>query len=160
MASPASVLYVELVMSVDRMSGSAHAAAERRAAEGRAGSVDDWPPHVVLAHVADVDEQVWTPRLELMVTAFDQGAEPPSFDWWEPDGVATYERYHAMSVDDAAARLMATRIAMLTRMRELSPEQWAGARAQHETFGEMDIEALVLATLAHDEEHRGSLVLR
>jgi hypothetical protein len=53
---------------------------------------------------------------------------------------------------------MATRIAMLTRLRELEPEQWA-ATAQHEVFGLMDVQALVLAVLAHDEEHRASLVL-
>jgi hypothetical protein len=158
MASPASVLYVELVMSVDRITESARAAVERRSAEGLVGGSDDWPPHVVVAHVSDVDEQVWMPRLELMVAAYDEGRPAPSFDWWEPDGDATYSRYHGLTLDDAAARLMSTRISMITRMRELTPEQWAGARASHATFGEMDVEALVLATLGHDEEHRGSLV--
>jgi hypothetical protein len=158
-ASPASVLYVELVMSVDRMTESARAAVARREAGGVVGGPDDWPPHVIVGHVSDVDEQVWTPRLALMLEAFEAGQRPPSFDWWEPDDESTYARYAGTSLDDAAARLMSTRIAMLTRLRELTPEQWAGARAQHETFGEMDVEALILATLGHDEEHRGSLVM-
>ena len=153
------MLYVELVMSVDRITGSARAAVDRRAAAGVVGGSDDWPPAVVVAHVSDVDEQVWTPRIEVMVAAFDAGRPAPGFDWWEPDGEATYARYRDISLDDAAARLMSTRIAMLTRLRELSAEQWAGARAQHATFGDMDLEALVLATLGHDEEHRGSLVM-
>jgi hypothetical protein len=160
MASPASVLYVELVMSVDRITESARAAAARREAEGVVGTPEDWPPHVVVAHVADVDEQVWGPRLVQMVAAYEAGDPPPHFDWWEPDGQATYARYCDSTVEDAAARLMSTRIMLMTSLRELTPEQWAGARAQHDVFGEMDVEALVLATLGHDEEHRGSLVLR
>jgi hypothetical protein len=148
-ASPASVLYVELVMSVDRVGEAA------RSAPVVAG---EWPPAVVVAHVGDVDEQVWLPRIEQMVAAHAAGATPPSFTWWEPDGEATYERNRDLSVDDAIARSMAARITMLTRLRELTPEQW-GARGQHEIFGDMDIEAVIYAVLAHDEEHRASLLL-
>jgi hypothetical protein len=147
--SPASVLYVELVMSVDRIGEAARSAPS---VEG------EWPPAVVVAHVGDVDEQVWLPRIEQMVAAHDAHAAPPSFTWWEPDGDATYERYRDISVDDAIARTMAARISLLTRLRDLAPEQWA-ARGQHEIFGEMDIEAVVYAVLAHDEEHRASLLL-
>ena len=149
MATPNSVLYVELVMSVDRLHLSATKAVAR---EG------EWPPAVVVAHVGDVDEQVWGPRLQRMVSAYDSGAQPPAFDWWEPDGASTLERYADLSVDDAAARTMATRIALLTALRDLRDEQWA-ATAHHEVFGVMTVQDLVLAVLAHDEEHRGSLVL-
>ena len=148
-ASPASVLYVELVMSVDRIGEAARAARTR---EG------EWPPAVVVAHVGDVDEQVWMPRLAQMVTAYDAGDPPPSFTWWEPDGEGTYARFRDLSVDDAVARTMSARISLLTRLRDLSAEQW-GARAQHEIFGDMDVQAVIYAVLAHDEEHRASLVL-
>ena len=149
MASPPSVLYVELVMSVDRIGEAA------RAADVVAG---EWPPAVVVAHVGDVDEQVWLPRIEQMVAAHDSGAPAPSFVWWEPDADATYDRHRVMSVDDAIAHSMSARISVLTRLRELTPEQW-GARGQHEIFGDMDIEAVIYAVLAHDEEHRASLLL-
>ncbi len=149
MATPNSVLYVELVMSVDRLHQSAEKAGAR---EG------EWPPSVVVAHVGDVDEQVWTPRLMQMVAAFDAGAPPPELTWWEPDADATLERYAAWSLDDAAARTMRTRIALLTALRELRDDQW-GATALHEVFGVLDVQELVLRVLAHDEEHRGSLVL-
>jgi hypothetical protein len=148
-ASPASVLYVELVMSIDRIGDAARVAPVRQG---------EWPPAVVVAHLADVDEQVWLPRVEEMVAAFDTTAALPHFSWWEPDPVATLERYRSMSVDDAVARAMAARIAMITRLRHLTTEQWAGARGQHDVFGEMDVEAVVLATLGHDEEHRASFV--
>jgi hypothetical protein len=148
-ASSASVLYVELVMSVDRIGEAARSAPE---VEG------EWPPAVVVAHVGDVDELVWLPRIERMVSAFDSGSTPPAFTWWEPDAEETFARYREMSIDDAIARTMAARIAMLTRLRDLEPEQW-GAQGTHEIFGEMDIEAVIYAVLAHDEEHRASLLL-
>jgi len=149
-ANPASVLYVELVMSIDRIGDAA------RAAEVRDG---EWPPAVVVAHLADVDEQVWHARIDEMVAAFDAGAPAPEFANWEPDPVATLERYREWSVDDAVARSMATRIAFVTRLRDLSPEQYAGIRGRHEVFGDMDTQAVVMAVLAHDEEHRASLIL-
>jgi len=144
------VLYVELVMSVDRIGDAARIAPVR---EG------EWPPAVVVAHLADVDEAVWHARIYLMVEALETGAPEPYFDNWEPDPVATYERYRDWSVDDAVARAMATRIAFVTRLRGLTPEQYAGIRGRHEVFGEMDVQAVVMAVLAHDEEHRASLLL-
>ena len=149
-ANPASVLYVELVMSVDRIGDAARAATP---------TPGEWPPAVVVAHLADVDESVWHARIDEMVEAFDSGAPAPYFDNWEPDPVATLERYRDWPVDDAVARAMATRIAFVTRLRELSPDQYAGIRGRHEVFGEMDVQAVVMAMLAHDEEHRASLVL-
>ena len=119
---------------------------------------DGWPPQVIVSHVSDVDEQVWTPRIDLMVDAFERGDAAPQLEWWEPDGEATLARYATSTLDEAAARAMATRIALLTRLRAVTPEQWDGARAEHAAFGTMDLEALVLATLAHDEEHRATLV--
>lgn len=151
MANPASVLYVELVMSIDRIGDAARAAGPR--AEG------EWPPAVVVAHLGDVDEQVWHARIDEMVAAYDAGTVEPRFANWEPDPVATYEHYRDWTVDDAVARAMAARISFVTRLRELTPEQYAGIRGHHEVFGEMDTQAVVMAVLAHDEEHRGSLVL-
>ena len=150
MAVSPSVLYVELVMSIDRIIDASRTAVPEP---------DGWPPQVIVSHVSDVDEQVWTPRIDLMVDAFESGDAAPQLEWWEPDGEATLARYATSTLDEAAARAMATRIALLTRLRAVTPEQWDGARAEHAAFGTMDLEALVLATLAHDEEHRATLVL-
>jgi hypothetical protein len=148
-SNPASVLYVELVMSIDRIGDAA------RASDPIEG---EWPPAVVVAHLADVDEQVWHARIDAMVEAFESRAPTPEFANWEPDPVATYDRYRDWSVDDATARAMATRIALVTRLRDLTPAQFDGIRGQHEVFGTMDTHAVVMAVLAHDEEHRASLL--
>ena len=62
-----------------------------------------------------------------------------------------------LTLDDAAGLVMASRISILTKLRDLADEDW-DARAIHATFGEIDVRGLVLEILAHDEEHRASLV--
>ena len=61
--------------------------------------------------------------------------------------------FAGVDADEAGARLLASRTSLLHRLRELSEEDWA-AQAEHDTFGPMDIEGLMLQVLAHDEEHR------
>ena len=148
-SNPTSVLLVELVMSVDRLIESAKATVNPGSA---------WPPEVVLGHVFDVDERVWMTRLEAMVDAHRRHLVPPQYTWWEPVGDKTAATYASWSLDDAAARVMSQRIALLTQLRDLSPDDW-NARAIHDTFGDMDVRELVLQVLAHDEEHRASFVV-
>jgi hypothetical protein len=154
MANPPAVLMVELVMSIDRMIQSAQTAQEKQSHLVIPG---EWPAQVVLGHVSQVDEQVWMPRIAKMCTAFAAGDEPPSFDWWEPDATATYERFKDMSLSEAAALAMSVRTQLLSVVKELTPELWT-ATAEHEAFGHIDIAGLIIQILTHDEEHRASLV--
>jgi hypothetical protein len=124
---------VELVMSIDRMSQSAQAAQE---VQSHLVIPGEWPAQVVLGHVSQVDEQVWMPRIAQMCSAQAAGDEPPSFDWWEPDASATYERFKDMSISEASGL----------------------ATAEHEAFGRIDVAGLIIQILTHDEEHRASLV--
>lgn len=152
MAIPRPVLMVELLMSADRVI---------TAAEGVAipadPDVDWWSPAVVMGHLSQVDLEVWLPRLELMVQT-RAGSARASFTWWEPDAEATRRAFGDLSTDDAAARLLASRTSLLLRVRDLSEDDWS-ALADHDTFGPMDVEGLMLQVLAHDEEHRASLLL-
>jgi hypothetical protein len=154
MPNPPAVLMVELVMSVDRMIQSAQTAAKSQSHLPIPG---EWPAQVVLGHVSQVDEQVWIPRIALMCQAQTDGAEPPSFPWWEPDANVTFDRFNEMSLEQASAAAMSARTQLLSAIKELTPEQWS-ARAQHEAFGEIDIAGLIIQILTHDEEHRASLV--
>lgn len=157
MAIAPSVLMVELIMSADRV---IQAAEKVEAKESSAsGSSDEWGPQVILGHLSQVDEEVWLRRINLMVDAYDSGADVPAFVWWEPDPVETQTRFASYSVQDAGAELMSTRTKVLTRLRDLSEEQWQ-AVASHDTFGQISITDLLLEQLGHDEEHRGTLVAR
>ena len=152
MAIPRPVLMVELLMSADRVITAAEAAAIPAHPD-----VDWWSPAVVVGHLSQVDLEVWLPRLELMVEA-RAGSTQPSFAWWEPDADETRRAFGDLSTDDAAARLLASRTSLLLRVRDLSDDDWS-ARADHDTFGPIDVEGLMLQVLAHDEEHRASLLL-
>lgn len=149
MPIPHSVLIVELLMSADRVITAARTAPQ-------ADDADAWPPAVIIGHLGQVDEQVWIPRIDAMVAAI--GSPEPEFTWWEPDPEKTRAAFAGASVDDAAARLLASRTSLLHRLRNLTDEQWA-ASARHATFGELDVEGLLIQVLGHDEEHRASLVL-
>ena len=148
MPIPRSVLMVELLVSADRVIESARAAVP-------SSDPAVWPPATVVGHLSLVDEHVWLPRLELMVAS----TIVPSFTWWEPDSEMTAAAFAGASVDDAGARLLASRTGLLRHLRELDDDGWAST-GLHAVFGEMDVEALMLQALAHDEEHRASLVLR
>ena len=154
MPNPPAVLMVELVMSIDRMIQSAQTAAEK---QNHLVIPGEWPAQVVLGHVSQVDEQVWMPRIAQMCSALAAGGEPPSFDWWEPDGSATYERFKDMSLSETSALAMSVRTQLLSVVKELTPEQWS-ATAEHEAFGHIDVSGLIIQILTHDEEHRASLV--
>ena len=150
MAIAPAVLLVELVMSADRLIQAAQ----------KAPDVDgEWSPATIIGHLSQVDEQVWTNRLEVMLNAQAKGEPAPGFVWWEPDPVETAELFAKHTVEEAGAQLMTTRTHLLTRLRELTPEQWE-AQANHDTWGEIDVTGLLLRALAHDEEHRGTLVYR
>jgi hypothetical protein len=146
--NPVSVLLVELLMSVDRMIDSAKTAVQ---------VPGEWPPATILGHVSQVDDQVWLVRIRQMVDAHRQGAAVPEYEWWEPDAEATADAFAQSTVEDAAGHLMANRIAILTELRDLTEDDWQ-AQAIHATFGQIDVRGLILEVLAHDEEHRASLV--
>ena len=154
MPNPPAVLMVELVMSIDRMIQSAQSAKQ---AQSHLQIPGEWPAQVVLGHVSQVDEQVWAPRIVQMCQALADGAQPPSFPWWEPDADTTFARFSEMTLEEASAQAISARTALLTLVKDLTPEQW-GASAVHEAFGTIDIAGLIIQILTHDEEHRASLV--
>jgi DinB superfamily len=146
--NPVSVLLVELLMSVDRMIESSKSATQ---------VAGEWPPATILGHVSQVDEQVWSVRIDQMVQAHRDGSAVPTYVWWKPNAEQTAAAFEGSTLDDAAGLVMASRISILTKLRDLADEDW-DARAIHATFGEIDVRGLVLEILAHDEEHRASLV--
>ncbi len=117
----------------------------------------EWSPATILGHVSQVDEKVWLVRINQMVSAHRDGLAVPTYEWWEPDAELTAAAFVDATLDDAAGQVMAARIAMLTALRDLAEDDW-NARAIHVTFGEIDMRGLVMEILAHDEEHRASLV--
>jgi DinB superfamily len=149
MANPVSVLMVELLMSADRIITAAQAAPIP-------ADTSTWAPSVVVGHLTLVDTEVWLTRIDEMVASRASGHRP-HWVWWEPDADVTALTFAGIGVDEAGARLLATRTALLHRLRQLSPDDWA-AEAEHEDFGVIDVQGLIMQALGHDEEHRASLL--
>lgn len=148
MAFSEKVLLAELVMSIDRLMESAK----------KAPIVDgEWSPATVLGHISQVDEQVWLARTQLMVETQKAGGDEPKFVWWEPDPVATAEKFKNYDLELACAEALQARTKLVTFLNSLEAHQW-DAKATHATFGSMDVRELIFQTLSHDEEHRGSFV--
>ncbi|MCX6430796.1 MAG: DinB family protein [Actinobacteria bacterium] len=121
-------------------------------AESVAYSGDGWNPTTVLGHIVDVDNEVWMARFELMLHAFTASEPPVQFSWWEPDSVATVERYFTYSLVQAQAALMNSRKRMVAFLSGLT-EAERQAPAIHKTFGAVTIESMVRVILSHDDEH-------
>lgn len=143
-----AVLMTELVLSVDRLIQSASQSQPRPG---------EWAPQIVLGHIAMNDEQNWSSRLERMTRAHRDSDLAPVFDWFEPPAEEVEREYSDVSVEDAGARLLSTRTHLLTKLRDLSKDDW-DATAEHAIFGLMTVYDLVLQILAHDEEHRAGLL--
>jgi hypothetical protein len=142
------VLIVELVMSIDRMIESAKLANP---------PVGEWNASTLLGHVSQVDLQVWLPRVEMMLAAQSANEAEPSFTFWEPDPIETARIFESMDIEDAAGVALQARTKLVTYLSTLTANQW-DARANHATFGSMDVRDLIFKALTHDEEHRASLL--
>ena len=147
MNSSRTDVLVELMASANRLAETANTAFS---------SDESWTPTTILGHVSDVDEQVWHARIHLMVNALHKGLPTPSLMWWEPDAAATELKYRDFSLDQAIARLFASRTAIIETLSNLSDEEWQ-ASALHDTFGTLTVTLLPEKILLHDEEHLESL---
>jgi uncharacterized damage-inducible protein DinB len=117
---------------------------------------EGWTPAIILGHIVDVDKEVWMARFELMREAKSNGKPIPQLISWEPDPVATAEKYADFSVEQSQKLLNESRSAMITYLTSM-PEEDRTAAAHHDAFGDITIESMVQVILDHDEEHRLSL---
>ncbi|CAB4925079.1 unannotated protein [freshwater metagenome] len=116
----------------------------------------EWTPAIILGHLVDVDKEVWMARFELMKSTQASGAPIPQLQWWEPDPVVTAEKYATQSFAEARTKLLASRVNMVSYLKNLSVQDRAAA-AQHRTFGSITIESMLQVLLDHDKEHQASI---
>lgn len=117
---------------------------------------EGWTPAIILGHIVDVDNEVWMARFQLMRDAKANGAPIPQLAWWEPDPVATAEKYADYTVAQSQQLLIDSRKTMIDYLTGM-PDEDRLAQAQHKTFGPITIESMLQVILDHDEEHRLSL---
>jgi hypothetical protein len=118
----------------------------------RTEAIRGWPPQVLLGHLAYVEHAVWLPRLKAM-----DADHPPTWDWWEPQGVDWSGLYGGRTYADVADEFELARNETVAYLGALPDEDWA-RRARHAVFGELAVAGLCEEILAHDHEHLADLV--
>lgn len=110
----------------------------------------EWSAREVVLHLAAVDEEVWHPRLDALVRE-----DFPHWPWVEPGPLAGpgVERF-----EGALAAFAERRAATVARLDALDDAGWRKV-GRHETFGLLDVAALLRIAIDHDAEHLAQLAL-
>ena len=146
------VLLVELIMSADRIIGASEAAQ-------MPANPERWSASVLLGHLTQVDEEVWSERIRILL-ADDYDLRHPEgalFPWWEPDPAETRKRFEGVETASVAADFLAMRTSVLMLLKGIPLPIWQ-RKWRHEVRGELTLTDLILWILEHDEEHRESLL--
>jgi hypothetical protein len=106
----------------------------------------EWTAAQVVRHLLAVDEEVWLPRLAALEDVVE-----PYWPWYEP-GLSAAD---ASGWQDVLELFRATRARIVTHLDGLDAAGWAQTGV-HETYGRLDVAALMRRALDHDEEHIAS----
>jgi hypothetical protein len=124
-------------------------AAAARSAIGRPVPAGEWGPSEVVRHLIAVEEAVWIVRLRQLAAG-----EKPRWPWVEPD---PWQGAPEATLDELLARFASLRAATVAILDGLDPEGWSRT-GLHATWGEVDVAALMIRAVDHDEEHIASFV--
>jgi hypothetical protein len=128
----------------DRLADAARAAAGRPVAAG------EWTPELVVRHLIAVEGEVWRARLAELAA----GGEP-RWSWVEPGPAPGSPDASLDDVLDVIAGLRAGTVGFL-RVFDLDDGGWSRAGI-HETYGRLDVAALLRVAIDHDDEHLAGL---
>jgi hypothetical protein len=126
------------------VAGAAHAAATASGATVPAPAEGRWSAREVVLHLVAVEEVVWQARLDALARE-----ALPRWQWTEP---GLWTGPGGDTLDGALAAFAARRGATVARLDALDADSWA-RRGRHDTFGLLDVAALLRIALDHDEEH-------
>jgi DinB superfamily len=125
-----------------RLAEAAQRAPSERPAPG------EWTPPEIVRHLIAVEEEVWHVRLGQLATE-----EHPHWRWTEP---GQWLGAPGASLDEVLATHAAARARTLAMLDGLGETGWART-GTHDTFGDLDVAALMTVAADHDDEHLASL---
>ena len=123
-------------------------AATARAAPPEAPAPGEWGPIEIVRHLIAVEEDVWHVRLRQL-----EVEEHPHWAWAEP---GQWLGSPGASLEAILATHAGVRATTLEAIDALGADGWA-RRGTHDTYGELDVAALMTVAADHDDEHLASL---
>jgi hypothetical protein len=118
-----------------------------RPAVGRPVPAGGWGPPEVVRHLIAVEEVVWHTRLRQLAAA-----DRPTWPWVEPE---PWRGDPGATLDELLATYEALRRETVAILDGFGAETW-GRTGIHATWGEIDVVALMVRALGHDDEHIAS----
>ena len=106
--------------------------------------VGEWSPSEVVRHLIAVEEEVWHGRLRQLAAQ-----DNPRWPWTEPDH---WLGAPDASLDELLAIYAERRGATVAMLDGLDDAGWART-GEHATYGTLDVAALMVRAIDHDEEH-------
>ena len=125
-----------------RLAAAARTAADRPVATG------EWGPAEVVRHLIAVEDEVWQTRLAHLAAE-----DRPHWTWTEP-GLAP--GFDGAPLDAVLAVFADARAETAAEIRLLDDPGWART-GTHDTYGVLDVAALLRLAIDHDAEHLASL---
>jgi hypothetical protein len=125
-----------------KLAVAARAAADRPVPDG------EWGPAEVVRHLIAVEDEVWQTRLAHLAAE-----DKPHWPWTEP-GLAP--GFDGAPLEAVLAVYSAARGETAATVRVLDDPGWARF-GTHDTYGTLDVEALLRLAVNHDAEHLASL---
>jgi hypothetical protein len=122
----------------DRIAVAARSAAERRVLPG------EWSPSEVVRHLIAVEDVVWHTRLRQLVAS-----DRPTWPWVEPE---PWEGDPGATLDELLATYAARRSETVEILDGFDDATW-NRTGIHATWGEIDVAALMVRAVDHDDEH-------
>ena len=122
----------------DRLAEAARSAVDRPVPAG------EWGPPEVVRHLIAVEEVVWHSRLRQL-----GAADRPTWPWVEPE---PWRGDAGATLDELLATYEARRRETVAILDGFDDETW-GRTGIHATWGEINVAALMVRALDHDDEH-------
>jgi hypothetical protein len=138
----------ELIDAFATFPGRLARAARARVAEWQPIPDGEWGPHETVRHLIAVEDEVWRKRLARLAKEDD-----PHWAWTEPGLAAGFDDASLLELLTVFARRRAKTAATV---RALDDAGWARF-GTHETYGRLDVAALLRLAIDHDAEHLASL---
>lgn len=107
----------------------------------------EWSVVEIIAHLADLDSEVFLPRMQKIVSE-----DEPFLPGIQTDDWVNVRKYNSLSLTEVCNKFYAARKSLLSFLEELPSDYWKRP-ARHAIFGPTTLHEQVAFTCQHDQTH-------